>query len=222
MKFRSIVFSALFAITLALPTIAHSEMAALIDFNNADKRSEGTVMWRTEQVKTSDGRDDLAIRADVDIPGPDLKLKMVLRRNLDPSTPASHVIELGFTIPPALMDGSLSNILPVLMAPAEMSGQVKPLSGAIHKTNVDGLFMQAFSIKPAEICENLAVLNGGAWLAVYVNGAKRKPNVFGPAIADQGLWISKGESGQQVFDAVFAAWEKAPGPAERNTVCQPS
>jgi hypothetical protein len=89
MKFRSIVFSTLFTIAFALPTIAHAETASLIDFNNADKRSEGTVTWRTEQVKTSDGHDDLAIRADADIPGPGLKLKMVLRRNFDPAIPAS-------------------------------------------------------------------------------------------------------------------------------------
>jgi hypothetical protein len=221
MKFRSIVFYTLFTIAFALPTIAHSETASLVDFNDADKRSEGTVTWRTEQVKTPDGGDDLAIRADVDIPGPGLKLKMVLRRNFDPATPASHVIELSFTVPPTLMDGSLSMVHPVMMVPAEMSIRGKPVWGPVYKTNVDGLFLQALSVKPEEICENLAALNNYAWLTVYVDGAKRKPKVFGP-IADQTLWISKGESGQQVFDAVFAAWEKAPGPAERTVVCQPS
>jgi hypothetical protein len=222
MKFRSIIFYALFMIAFALPAIAHSEIAALIDFNKGDKRSEGTVIWRTEQVKTPDGRDDLAIRADVDIPGPDLKLKMLLRRNLDPSTPASHVIELSFTVPPTLMDGSISNVLPVLMVPVEMSGKGKPLPGNIYKMRGDGLFLQAFSVEPAEICQSLAALNEYAWLAVYINGAKRKPNVFRPAISDQSLWISKGESGQRVFDTVFAAWEKTREPAGRTAVCQPS
>jgi hypothetical protein len=53
------------------------------------------------------------------------------------------------------------------------------------------------------------------------DGAKRKPNVFRPAIADQSLWISNGEPGR-VFDTVFAAWEKTRAPAERTAVCQPS
>jgi hypothetical protein len=222
MKFRSMAFSALLLVAFGLPTIARCEIAALIDFNKADKRSEGTVVWRTEQVKTPDGRDDLAIRADVDIPGPDLKLKMLLRRNFDPSTPASHVIELSFTIPPALMDGSISNAFAVSMAPAEMSGKVKVLPGNTYKMHGDGLFLHAFSVEPAEICQSLAALDSDTWLAVYLNGAKRKPNVFRPAISDQSLWISKGESGQRVFDTVFAAWEKTRAPGERTAACQPS
>jgi hypothetical protein len=51
---------------------------------------------------------------------------------------------------------------------------------------------------------------------------KRKPNVFSPAISDQSLWLGKGEAGQQVFDAVFAAWEKAPDAGASGTACQPS
>jgi hypothetical protein len=131
------------------------------------------------------------------------------------------VIELSFTVPPTLMDGSISNAF-VSMAPAEMSGKGKVLLGNTYKPRADGMILNAFSVEPAEICQSLAALNESAWLAVYINGAKRKPNVFGPAISDQSLWISKGESGQQVFDAVFAAWEKTPAPAERTTVCQPS
>src|ERR1700759_2197843 len=96
MQLRSII-SALFLIAFALPAAAQSEPAALIDFNHGDKRSAGTVAWRTEQVTTPDGHDDLAIRADVDIPGQNLKLTWVLRRNLDSSVPASHLIELTFT-----------------------------------------------------------------------------------------------------------------------------
>jgi hypothetical protein len=61
MQLRSIILSALFMFALGLPAFAQSEHAALIDLNNGDKRSDGTVMWRTEQVKGSDGRDDLAI-----------------------------------------------------------------------------------------------------------------------------------------------------------------
>jgi hypothetical protein len=216
------VFSVASIVAFGLPEIAHCEMAALIDFDNADKRSEGKVTWHTEQVKTADGRDDLAIRADVDIPGPNLKLKMVLRHNLDPSITASHVIELSFAVPPDLMDGSISNAFALSMAPAEMSGKVKVLLGNTYKMRTDGLFVHAFSDKPAETCQNLATLNDGAWLAIYLNGAKRKPDVFRPAISDQSLWLKKGESGQQVFDTVFSAWEKARQPGEKAAACLPS
>lgn len=222
MQLRSIILSASFVIASGLPAFAQAEHAALIDFNNGDKRSDGMVMWRTEQVKTSDGRDDLAIRADVDIPGRNLKLTMLLRRNLDPSVPASHLIELTFTVSPDFIDGGISNVFSTSLAPNEMSVAGAMLLGTTFKTRVDGQFVNALSEKPVDICHNLAALNDNAWLAVYFNGAKRKPGVFRPAVSDQSLWFSKGEAGQRTFDAVFAAWRKTSEVGARSAVCRPS
>jgi hypothetical protein len=223
MQLRSIIFSALFIVAPALPAIAQSEPAALVDFNNGDSRSAGTVAWRTEPMKTSDGRDDLAIRADVNIPSSNLKLTMLLRRNLDPVVPASHLIDLTFIVPPDFIDGSgLGNADGIVMAPNEMSGNGFVLWGRSHRTRIDGQYVEELSDRPADICYNVAALNDNAWLAVYLNGAKRKPNVFRPAISDQSLWFRKGETGQRVFEAVFAAWEKTPEAGARGAVCDPS
>ena len=222
MQLRSIIFSALLIIASGLPAFAKSERAVLIDFNNGDKRSDGTVVWSTEHVKTYDGRDDLAIRADVDIPSRNLKLTMLLRRNLDPSVPASHLIELTFTVPPDFTDGGIGNVFSMLLAPNEMSAAGAMLLGTAFKTRVDGQFVNALSDKPVDICQNLAALNDNAWLAVYFDGAKRKPNVFRPAVSDQSLWFSKGETGRRVFDAVFVAWEKASEAGAGSAVCHPS
>lgn len=218
-QLRSIIFAALFIIASGLPASAQTERAALIDFNNGDKRSEGTVAWRAEQVKTSDGRDDLAIRADVEIPGHNLKLKMLLRRNRDPSVPASHLIELSFTVPPDFIDGGIGNAFGAVLAPNEMSGRGTGLLGTTFKTHVDGQYVEALSDKPGDICHNLAALNDNLWLAVYFNGTKphRRPVVF-----DQSLWFSKGEAGQRAFDAVFTAWEKTSEAGARSAVCHPS
>ena len=222
-QLRTIIFSALFTIGLGLPALAQSERATLIDFNNSDKRSDGTVVWRTEQVKNSDGRDDLAIRADVDIPGPKLKLTMLLRRNLDPTVSASHLIELTFAVPTDFIDGGgLGNVFGVMLEPDEMSVRGLMLLGRSYKARVDGKYVEELSDKAVDICENLAAMSNNAWLAVYLNGAKRKPNVFIPAISDQSLWFSKGETGHRVFDAVFAAWEKTPEAGARSAVCHPS
>jgi hypothetical protein len=222
MHFRSIIFSALLFIAFGLPAIAQPERAALIDFNNGDKPSDGTVAWRTEQVKTSDGRDDLAIRADVNIPGRNLKVTMLLRRNLDPSVPASHLIELTFTVPPDFIDGGIGNVFFMFLEPNEMSAAGDSLLGTTFKTRVDGQYVEALSDKPGDICHNLAALNDNAWLAVYIDGAKRKPGVWLPAVSDQSLWFSKGEAGQRAFDAVFAAWEKTSEAGARSAVCHPS
>jgi hypothetical protein len=177
------------------------------------------VAWRTEQVKTSDGRDDLAVRAVVDIPGPNLKLTMLLRRNLDPSVPASHLIELTFTVPADFIDGGVGNVFGMWLGPNEMSATGDGLLGTTFKTSVDGQYVVALSDKPGDICHNLAALNGNVWLAVYFNGVKPHRR---PAVSDQSLWFSKGEAGQRAFDAVFAAWEKTSEAGARSAVCHPS
>jgi hypothetical protein len=173
-------------------------------------------------VKTSDGRDDLAIRADVDIPGRNLKLAMLLRRNLDPSVSASHLIELTFTVPPDFIDGGMGDVFFMFLGQNEMSGRLDALTGKKGETRVDGQYVELLSDKPGDICHNLTALNDNAWLAVYFNGAKRKLSVFRPAVSDQSLWFSKGEAGQRVFDAVFAAWEKTSEAGARSAVCHPS
>jgi hypothetical protein len=218
-QLRSFIFSALFTIAVGLPGIAQSEPAALIDFNSGDKRSDGTVVWRTEQIETSDNRDDLAIRADIEIPARNLKLTMLLRRNLDPSMPASHLIELTFTVPPDFIDGGMGNVFGAVLAPNEMSATGAGLLGMTFKTDVDGQYMEALSDKPSDICYNVAALNDNLWLAIYFNGAKPHRR---PAMSDQSLWFSKGEAGQRAFDAAFAAWEKTPEAGARGAVCHPS
>jgi hypothetical protein len=222
MQIRSILFSALFVFGFGLPAIAGSERAVLVDFNQGDKRSDGTVVWRTEQVKNSIGRDDLAIRADIEIPGSRFKLSMLLRRNLDASVPASHVIELTFDVPPDFMDGGMGDPFFTFLGPAEMSGKLEALSGTTRRGRLNGQYVEMLSDQPGDICRNLAILNGHAWLAVYINGAKRKPRGVRAAVSDQSLWFGKGESGQLVFDTVFTAWEKTPEVGARTAVCRPS
>jgi hypothetical protein len=173
-------------------------------------------------MKTSDGRDDPAVRADVDIPDAHLKLTWLLRRNFDPSAPASHIIELNFTVPADFIDGGIGSVYTTFLAQKEMSGSLTGLLGTVFKTSVDGQFVNALSDTPVDRCKNLAALSDNAWVAVYINGVKRKPNVFRPAVSDQSLWLSKGEAGQRIFDAVFAAWEKTPAAGARGAPCHPS
>lgn len=209
----------MFIIAFGLPAIAQSEHAVLIDFNSSDKRLDGTVAWRIEQMKTSDNRDDLAIRADVDIPARNLKLTLLLRRNLDPSVPASHFIELTFTVPPDFIDGGIGSVFGTVLAPNEMSAKGAGLLGTTSATRVDGQYMEALSDKPGDICHNVAALNDNLWLAIYFNGAKPHRR---PAASDQSLWFSKGDAGQRAFDAVFAAWEKTSEAGARSAVRHPS
>jgi hypothetical protein len=84
------------------------QWAVLYDEDPSNPRGEqyvGSVVWRTEVVKTAGQPDDVAVHADIDIPPRKLKATMSLKRNLDKSLPATHVIELTFRLPPDFVGG---------------------------------------------------------------------------------------------------------------------
>jgi hypothetical protein len=211
MKFRSILLAAAFIGATALPAIAQSGRAVLIEWDdnkrpseNVEKRSEGSVVWRTEHVKSADGRDEAFVRADVDIPSRNLKLTMSVRRNLDPSVQASHLIDMKFTVAPDYVHSGLGEVFGVFAK--ETEGE-KPapevLQGTTDKTNVAGVYVAAVW----NTCKNMALLKDDPWLAVYF---KRTlvPTAY--------LLIEKG---QAAFDTAFAEWEKGEGPAAKSPAC---
>ena len=64
------------------------------------KRFVGSAIWRTERVSPGPNQPaELAIRADVEIPDRKLAMTWSLRRNTDPSLPASHTVEIMFRLP---------------------------------------------------------------------------------------------------------------------------
>ena len=64
------------------------------------KRYIGTVVWRTEMRPASPGRPpELAVRGDIEVPERNMSVTLSLRRNTDQSLPASHTIEIVFTLP---------------------------------------------------------------------------------------------------------------------------
>jgi hypothetical protein len=69
------------------------------------------------------------------------------------------------------------------------------------------------------VAHRRGLLSDNPWLSAAFNGAKPRRR---PGLPDQSLWFSKGETGQRVFDAVFAAWEKTPEAGAKTAICQPS
>jgi hypothetical protein len=214
MKFRSILLAAAFIVATALPAIAQSGRAVLIEWDdnkrpseNVEKRSEGSVVWRTEHVKSADGWDETFVRADVDIPSRNLKLTMSVRRTLDPSVQAGHLIDMKFMVAPDYAHSGLGEVFGVFMK--ETDGE-KPapqvLQGTTSKTNVGGVFLAAVW----NTCKNLALMKDDPWLAVYFKQTIR-PTAY--------LMFEKGKAGQEAFDAAFAAWEQGAGTAAKSPAC---
>ena len=90
---------------------SEAQRATLYEEAAADPRggkaSAGTAMWRTEQVDGPAGPGtETAVRADILIPERGLKMTMSFRRNTDARLPATHTVDLIFTLPPDFAGGA--------------------------------------------------------------------------------------------------------------------
>jgi hypothetical protein len=162
------------------------------------KRFIGTVLWRTETRPATSGRaPELAVRADISVPERNMTVTFSLRRNTDPSLPASHTIEIVFTMPPDSPSGGVQKVPGVLMKQAEQTRGV-PLAGlAVPVT--PGYFLIGLSSLEADMQRNLQLLKERSWfdIPVIYNNNRR-------AI----LAMEKGEPGEQAFNQAFAAWKQ--------------
>ena len=176
-----------------------AQRVVLYDEDPSDPKGKqyvGSVIWRTEQIKTSAGQKaDIAVRADVDIPDRKFKMTMSFRRNTDTSLPASHTAELTFILPPDFSGGGVGNVPGILMKSNEQA-RGTPLAGLAVKVT-DGFFLVGLSNVDADRQRNLQLLKERSWFdvpLVYVNQRR--------AI----IAIEKGAPGERAFNDAFAAW----------------
>ena len=183
----------------AAPAADVAQKVVLYDEDQTDpqgKRYVGSAVWRTETVSPGPGlAPELAIRADIDIPERRMRMTWSLRRNSDKALPASHTIEILFTLPADFPEGGIANVPGVLMKQSEATRGV-PLAGlAVKVTN--GFFLIGLSAADVDLQRNLDLLKQRSWfdIPVVYNNGKR-------AI----LAVEKGTPGDRVFEEAFRAW----------------
>ena len=162
------------------------------------KRSLGSAIWRTEMTQPAPGRPaELMVKADIEVPDRRMTVAWSLRRNTDPSLPASHTIEIVFNMPADSLAGGVQNVPGVLMKQAESTRGV-PLSGLAVKVT-PGFFLIGLSSTGADMQRNLQLLKERAWfdIPVVYNNNRR-------AI----LAVEKGTPGERAFSDAFAAWKQ--------------
>ena len=164
----------------------------------------GSIVWSVvQELPGGDQPPEPAIRAEATIPGKDLQLRMTIRRNGDPTLPASHIIEMIFLTPEGFEGGGIENILRVSLKDSEQSAG-NPLIGIPAKI-ADGFFLVALNDSKAEIDANLALLNRDQWIdvpLVYKSGRRAL------------ITMEKGVPGEKVFEETIKAWQaKAAGSA---------
>jgi hypothetical protein len=163
-----------------------------IDPTGQRKRYAGSVSWRTE---TTAADPKIAIKADVQIPEKHISMALLLRRNVDPAFPASHVVELKFSPLSDMSYGEISSVPGLAMKPDDEANAARlTVQGAMISP---GFFLLALSDVQADLDANLRLLKEQSWVMipiVYSNGNRGTLN------------FCKGASGQRVFNEAFVAW----------------
>jgi hypothetical protein len=162
------------------------------------RRFVGSAIWRTERVSPGSGQpEDVAIRADVEIPDRKLTMTWSLRRNTDKSLPATHTVEIMFRLPQDFPAGSVTSVPGILMKQTEQT-RGAPLVGHAVKVT-DSYYLIGLSSIGADRETNLRMLKERGWFDIpVVYGNKRR------AI----LAVEKGGPGERVFAEAFAAWRQ--------------
>jgi len=181
------------------PAAAVAQKVVLYDEDANDpagKRYVGSALWRTETVSPGPGlAPELAIRADIEIPERRVRMTWSLRRNTDKALPASHTIEIMFTLGADFPEGGIGNVPGVLMKQNEQA-RGSPLAGlAVKVTN--GYFLIGLSAVDVDVQRNIQLLKERDWFdipVVYTTGKR--------AI----LAIEKGTPGARAFEEAFRAW----------------
>jgi hypothetical protein len=176
-----------------------AQRVVLYDEDPSDPKGKqyvGTVVWRTEQVKGSNGQPgDIAVRADIDIPERKFKMTMSFRRNTDTSLPASHTAELTFILPPDYEGGTVANVPGILMKSNEQA-RGTPLAGLAVKVT-DGFFLIGLSNVESDRVRNLQLLKERSWFDVPLVYSNQRRAIIA---------IEKGPPGERAFNDAFMAW----------------
>jgi hypothetical protein len=162
------------------------------------KRFVGSAIWRTETVSPGAGlAPEPVVRADVKIPDRRMSVTWSLRRNTDKTLPASHTIEIMFSLPADFPGGGIASAPGVLMKQTEKA-RGTPLAGLSVKVT-NGFFLIGLSGIDSDQQRNVQLLKDLQWFdlpIVYTNGSR--------AI----IAVEKGTSGDRAFANAFAAWGK--------------
>lgn len=158
---------------------------------------QGAVVWTV--IQDSPGLDqppEPAIRGEINVPDKGLNIKLTIKRNLDKSLPASHIIEMLITTPADFAGGAIENIQRFAMKDTEQAPG-NPLVGVPANLG-DGFFLIALTDEKSAIETNLSLLSKQQWIDIPVAyGSGRRAL----------LSFEKGIPGDKVFQEVIKSWE---------------
>jgi len=163
----------------------------------APKAQTGRVVWRLEDINPGQGQPlQRAVTANVDIPNAGLTMKMVLRRNLDSTLPASHTVEISFTTR-AGDSGRVIRDVGLLQFKDEEAARGTPVAGLPVPVR-ENLFLIGLSNLSGDVERNTELFVRRNWIDLPVRMASGQRAI---------LSFEKGASGAQVLNSAFSQWQ---------------
>lgn len=180
---------------------AGSESAILYEegagADGADLAHSGAVTWTVIREPIPNGPDQTVLQGQSSVAPNGVGFSVTIRKNTDETLPASHTIDLFFTVPADYAFGSISNIGGLLMKANEPE-RGDALIGAAAKVT-DGFFIIGLSEADNDRTFNLDLLKSRSWFDI-------------PLLFDSGkrgiLTLAKGDTGTAAFIEAFASWEE--------------
>lgn len=155
----------------------------------------GAVEWTALNDTGEDGRPNPAIQGKLSIPDRGLTALITIKRNTDNSLPASHLIEVVFSVPPDFEGGAVDNVQRIAMKRTEQD-RGDPLVAVSAKVTDDS-YLIALNDFQDVVARNLDLLRTRNWIDIpvtYRNGRRAL------------LTLDKGAAGAAVFDEVLKQW----------------
>ena len=154
---------------------------------------EGKAVWGT-RMDPNDGKPDMVVTLDAEIPDPHITLTMTLSRVAD-SGGMSHLLELRFLKPEELPFGGISRVSNIAMKATETDPGESLVGTSINIA--PGQFMFGLLGVEDVVKQNVQRLRTQGWLDFTL--------IFGNGAAYT-LSIEKGASGQKAIDEALAKW----------------
>lgn len=136
-----------------------------------------------------------SVQAKLEIPGKSMSVTMIIRRNDDPTLPASHVIELVFETPANFSGGSITNVQRLALKASEDS-QGDPLIGVAGKISENSFMIALNNIEQAKNT-NLKLLQDRPWIDIPIAYATGRRALIS---------IDKGSPGKAAISEAFRLW----------------
>lgn len=160
-------------------------------------QGSGSVAWSLVNQPAADGLPaEPAIRAVADVPAMKLRLTLTIRRNADPTLPATHLLQFTFTRLPGFAGGQVAEVVGVAFKPTE------PARGAwlvgMPGRMAEDVFVIALNDVPEVRRSNLALMSGQPWLDIAIRyGTGQRALVT----------LEKGPAGDRAFREALKAWD---------------